>query len=116
VSDDFWAFLDRLVSESRIVVDRPKGSQHPRYADLVYPLDYGYLKGTASGDSGGVDVWVGASGTRDLSAVLLTIDLSKRDAEIKLMLGCTEAEIQTTLNFLDCGKMRAMLVRRPKES
>ena len=27
----FWEALDRLVSASTIVIDRPKGSAHPRY-------------------------------------------------------------------------------------
>ncbi len=42
--DGFWKALERLVSESEIVIDRPKGSTHPRYADIVYSVDYGYLK------------------------------------------------------------------------
>jgi inorganic pyrophosphatase len=39
----FWRSLDSLVSESRLVIDRPCGTPHPRYPDFMYPLDYGYL-------------------------------------------------------------------------
>ncbi|MCJ7584555.1 MAG: hypothetical protein MUO30_07280 [Anaerolineales bacterium] len=115
MSTEFWEALDRLVSESRVVIDRPKGTCHPRYPELAYPLDYGYLDGTTSGDGGGIDVWLGASGTRDLSAVLMTVDLVKRDAEIKLLLGCSEEETQIALACSNNDKMRALLVRRPKE-
>jgi len=113
--DDFWQYLERLVAGSRVIIDRPKGSHHPHYPDIVYPLDYGYLDGTTSGDGSGIDVWAGASGTRDLSVVILTVDLHKRDAEIKILLGCTEDEIQTILVFHNENDMRATLVRKPKE-
>ncbi|MBE3117594.1 MAG: inorganic pyrophosphatase [Candidatus Atribacteria bacterium] len=113
--DDFWRYLERLVAESRVIIDRPKGSHHPHYPDIVYPLDYGYLVGTTSGDGSGIDVWTGASGTRDLSVVILTVDLHKRDAEIKILLGCSEDEIQTILEFYNENDMRATLVHKPKE-
>jgi len=115
MSTEFWEALDRLVSESRVFIDRPKGTCHPHYPELAYPLDYGYLDGTTSGDGGGIDVWLGASGTRDLSAVIMTVDLVKRDAEIKLLLGCSEEETQIALACSNNDKMRALLVRRPKE-
>ncbi len=113
--DEFWQYLERLVAESRIIIDRQKGSHHPHYPDIVYPLDYGYLDGTASNDGDGIDIWCGASGTCDLSAVILAVDLNKRDAEVKILLGCAEEEIQTILAFHNENNMRATLVRKPKE-
>ncbi len=112
-SPDFWDYLDRLIASQPLVIDRPRGASHPRYPEIVYPLDYGYLEGTASGDGNGIDVWRGASGSRTLSAVALTVDLQKRDSEIKLLLGCSEAELQTILSFHNDNGMRAILVRRP---
>jgi inorganic pyrophosphatase len=114
MNDDFWNYLDRLVAKSKIVIDRPKGSGHPREADLIYPLDYGYLEGTSSADGGGIDVWRGSRKTCELSAVIMTVDLQKRDSEIKILLGCTETEIQIILDFHNNDKMRATLVRRPQ--
>lgn len=112
MNGDFWTYLDKLVAESKIVIDRPKGSRHPRYAEIIYPLDYGYLDGTTASDRGGIDIWRGSRKTGKLSAVIMTVDLHKRDTEIKILLGCTEAEIQTILNFHNDQKMRATLVRR----
>jgi len=40
---------------------------------------------------------------RALTAVLLTVDMHKRDTELKLMLGCTEEEIRVALDFLNRG-------------
>lgn len=112
MNDDFWTYLDRLVASSRIVIDRPKGSHHPRFPEMTYPLDYGYLEGTTAGDGGGIDLFLGSRPDRDLTAVLLTVDLHKRDAEIKLVLGCTEEETQTALEHLNSFSMRALLVNR----
>ena len=28
---EFWLALDKLIADSEIIIDRPKGSQHPRY-------------------------------------------------------------------------------------
>ena len=111
--DDFWSYLDRLIAESTLVIDRPKGSHHPRYPDLVYPLDYGYLEGGTAMDGGGIDLWIGSQAERTLQAVILTVDLKKRDAEIKILLACSEAENQIVLNFLNDHDLRATLLRRP---
>lgn len=94
------------------MIDRAKGTGHPRFPEHVYPVDYGYLDGTTTVDGGGIDVWVGASGDGRIGAILCSVDLLKRDAEIKLLIGCTEDEIQTILAFMNGHTMRALLVRR----
>lgn len=109
---EFWDYLDRLVDECPLVIDRPKGSRHPRYPELIYPLDYGYLEGSTTVDGGGLDVWVGSFPDRSLTALALTVDLHKRDAELKLLLGCSEDELQIILAFLNDNSMRAALWRR----
>jgi coenzyme F420-0:L-glutamate ligase/coenzyme F420-1:gamma-L-glutamate ligase len=108
----FWVSLDRLVKDCRIVIDRPKGSSHPSYPEAVYPLDYGYLDGTLAQDQAGIDVWLGSLSEKTLDGLVFTVDLKKRDAEMKLLLGCNEAEMQTILRFLNGDSMRAILVRR----
>lgn len=40
------------------VIDRPYGSAHPQYPDLIYPLNYGYIKGLYGGDGEEQDVYV----------------------------------------------------------
>lgn len=113
---NFWDFLDQLIQTHEIVIDRPKGSHHPRFpiTNRVYPVDYGYLKGTTTQDGGGIDVWIGESGEKILTAIIFTVDLGKKDAEIKLMLGCSENEINQANNFLNNGNMRAEILHRPR--
>lgn len=111
-NDEFWAALDELVSKSEIVIDRPKGSAHPRFPDFIYRVDYGYLKGTASMDGAGIDVWVG-SGEKTVDAVMCIVDLMKRDSEIKILIGCTEEEKQLVYETHNESKyMKGVMIRR----
>ena len=75
---EFWTALDELVSDSEIVIDRPKGTTHHKYPDLIYKVDYGYLKNTSSMDGDGIDVWVGTAGNK-VDAIMCIVDLMKKD-------------------------------------
>ena len=108
---DFWSRLASFVAGAPVVVDRPKGSAHPRIPGLIYPLDYGYLTNLRSGDGGGVDVWVGSLKRRVITGVICTVDLGKRDAEVKILLGCTRPEQRRILALHNHGNQRAVLVR-----
>ena len=116
MKDDFafWAALDCLIQEAALVIDRPKNSAHPRYPDFIYPLDYGYLESTASPDGGGIDVWQGSLNEPRLEAIICTVDLVKRDSEIKLLIGCTPEEIETITCFHnDSANQKGILIVRP---
>ena len=97
----FWHELAHLAANNSIIIDRPKGSPHPRYPEVIYPLDYGYLKGTTSADGDGTDVWLGSLNTIDktLTGILCTFDTLKHDAEIKLLIGCTGEDLQLIQDF-----------------
>lgn len=110
--EEFWQALDRLVEGSRVVADRPKGSRHPRFPERVYPLDYGYLEGTTASDGAGVDVWVGGLRPTRVTGAVATVDLLKRDTELKLLLGCDEQEMAVIRDFLCSGPMQAVVLRR----
>jgi inorganic pyrophosphatase len=98
-SPQFWQYLDRLLADNKIVIDRPKGSTHPRYPKLTYPLDYGYLEGTTSGDGAGIDVWVGSLRSKVITGCVCTVDLFKKDVELKILVGCTAEEVEVVREF-----------------
>lgn len=108
----FWARLDELVASAKIVIDRSQGSAHPRYPQIIYPYNYGYLENTTAGDGGGIDVWIGSLPEKTVTALVCTIDLHKRDVEIKLLLGCTPQEARDILTFHNSGSMAALLLER----
>jgi len=108
----FWRHLDELTASARLVIDRPRGSTHPRYPEWVYPLDYGYLEGTTAADGSGIDVYLGSIRPAEVGGVIVSVDLFKRDAEIKVLLGCTEEEMQVALGNHNAASLGATLVRR----
>ena len=111
-NEDFWKALDELVSNSEILIDRPKGSAHPRFPNFIYKVDYGYLKDTASMDGAGIDVWVG-SGEKKIDAIMCIVDLMKRDSEIKILVGCTEEEkLEVYKTHNETQYMKGVLIRR----
>ena len=113
VDERFWDALDKLSGDAALVIDRPRGSPHPRYPQIICPLDYGYLDGTTAADGGGIDVWRGSEPGPRVAAIIVTIDPVKRDSEIKVLLGCNGADIETALAFHNrTGSMKGMLVRR----
>lgn len=113
INHEFWTALDELVKDSEIVIDRPKGTAHPKYPDFIYQVDYGYLKNTASMDGEGIDVWIGTDSEKKIDAIICIVDLMKRDSEIKILIGCTEEEkdiIYQTHN--ETSSMKGILIRR----
>lgn len=111
--NDFWKAIDTLVSSGKIVIDRPKGSAHPRFHDIEYKVDYGYIENIVSMDGGGIDVWCGSLSNNTVNAIICTVDLMKKDSEIKLLIGCTEEETNMIYEFHnDSEFMKGILVRR----
>jgi inorganic pyrophosphatase len=115
MTNTFWQQLDNLLDNSKTVIDRPKGSAHPRYPDVIYPMDYGYLNNTSAGDGDGIDIWVGSAFDEEkLVGAVATVDLFKRDVELKLLVNCSEAEIQIIMDFYHDNQMGVHHLRREK--
>jgi len=112
MDDNFWSAVEDLVKASEIKIDRPKGCVHPNHPLAIYPLDYGHLAGTSSRDQSGIDVWIGGRANQEINAIVATIDLDKSDAEIKILIGCSEEDIQKILSFHNQGAQSAILIQR----
>lgn len=111
--NNFWDKLDELVASSTLIIERPKGTPHLRYPSFIYPFDYGYLQDTQAGDGANIDVWIGSLSRKNVTAVICSIDLAKRDTEIKILLGCTSHDAQEILNIHNIGSQSAILLVRP---
>lgn len=97
----FWQKLDSLFFSSELAIDRKKHTSHPTYANLIYPVDYGYLKDALSMDNEGIDVFVGSKKNRQIEGLVVALDIVKKDIEVKLLYGCNEDEISDILLFLN---------------
>ena len=112
----FWEALDNLVNSSKLMIDRPKGTHHPRFPEIFYPIDYGYLENTTSMDNHGIDVWRGTKQSPKIDAVIITVDLNKKDSEIKILIGCTEEEKTIIMDFHNRGElMKGILMERQEK-
>ena len=60
-------------------------------------------------DGSGIDVWKGTDGDF-IDAIICTVDLLKRDSEIKILIGCSEEEKQMAIP--DNEYMKGILIRR----
>jgi inorganic pyrophosphatase len=58
---------------------------------------------------------VGSLLEKRVTALLCAADLEKRDAEMKLLLGCTLEEARQVLAIHNKGTQSAMLLERPEE-
>jgi inorganic pyrophosphatase len=109
----FWDYLEKLVHENGIIIDRQKGTKHPKYNNMVYVVDYGYIKNTKSMDNGGIDIFVGSEMNKNIDAIVCIIDLIKKDSEIKILMGCTKDEKEKIYDLLNNSEfMKAILVKR----
>jgi inorganic pyrophosphatase len=114
----FWEAMTQLLLTNPIIIDRPKGTPHPRYREMIYPLDYGYVENTISSDGGGIDVWIGSLFTvtdnervKTLTGILCTFDTLKWDAEIKLLIGCSQDDTRIIRDILK--DMRTLYIPNP---
>ena len=67
-------------------------------------------------DRDAIDVWVGTEKNKKIDAIMCTVDLLKRDSEIKILIGCTDREkeiIYKTHNKISSMK-GILILRYPK--
>jgi inorganic pyrophosphatase len=108
----FFEAIEHLIREYGITIDRPKGTSHPRFPDLIYPIDYGFINNTKSQDGEGIDVFLGNDNNIGVIGIICSVDTIKRDSEVKVLYRCTEENIQTVLKMMNNGPMRGILARR----
>ena len=110
---EFWNNLNQLIKDNEIIIDRPKGSNHPKYKNIVYEIDYGYIKNTKAMDGNEIDVFKGSLNNKNVNTIICTIDLLKKDIEIKVLICCTEIEKEIVYKFLNSSEyMKAILIKK----
>lgn len=99
-----WDAWEALVRERGVELDRPRGTAHPRFPSVIYPLDYGFVPGTLSTDGEGIDAFVGTAREEagaNLVGAILTQDHRQGKREAKLLWRCTPEEIYRAHGFLN---------------
>ena len=90
----------------KVIVDRPLGSYHPKYKELQYPLNYGYIEGVIAADGEEQDAYIlGVNEpTKEFSGKVIAIIHRFDDVEEKLVVApegasFTKDEIMKQVNF-----------------
>lgn len=52
---DYQNIIGKIVF---VEIDRPLGSRHPKYSNIIYPINYGYVKDIIGGDGEEQDVYL----------------------------------------------------------
>ncbi len=73
----FWQKIDSLVLSTNVVITQEKGSHHPKYLNMVYPVNYGHLE-----DTDAIKVFKGSMKKSTADAVMIVGDILKRDLEV----------------------------------
>ena len=83
---DLTSFIGQPVL---VVIDRPLGTRHPRHPALRYPVNYGYLPGTVSGDGAPIDAYVRGvdAPVATFEGVVIALVVRADDVEDKLVVG-----------------------------
>lgn len=107
----FWQKIDSLTMSTNIEITQEKGSHHPEYLNMVYPVNYGKLA-----DTDGIQVFKGSAKKSNVEAVMVVGDILKRDLEVKLLWACTEEEENEILRFINqTDYQKGILIRRGNE-
>lgn len=77
-----------LLKQVHVQIDRPLGSHHPEHPALIYPVNYGFLPGTVSGDGEEIDAYVLGefAPLTEFDGVVIAVIRRKNDTEEKLVM------------------------------
>lgn len=90
----------------KVIIDRPLGSRHPKYKDLIYPINYGYVEEIIGGDGEEQDAYI-LKETQPLDffeGIVVGVVMRKNDVETKWIVVkeksfCTKEEILEAIYF-----------------
>ena len=90
----------------KVMVDRPLGSYHPKYKDMFYPINYGFIEGVIAPDGEEQDAYILGidEPVEEFSGVVIAIIHRFDDVEEKWVvapenLNFTVEEIKNKVHF-----------------
>lgn len=98
-----YSYREKMVD---VVIDRPIGSVHPKYEDMIYPLNYGFIHNVFGGDGEELDVYLMGLNVpvKECKAKVIAIVHRHNDVEDKLVaapegMSFTKMEIEDAVRF-----------------
>ena len=98
-----YSYREKMVD---VIIDRPIGSVHPKYEDMIYPLNYGFIPNVFGGDGEELDVYLMGLNVpvKECKAKVIAIVHRHNDVEDKLVaapegISFTKMEIEDAVRF-----------------
>ena len=98
-----YSYREKMVD---VIIDRPIGSVHPKYEDMIYPLNYGFIPNVFGGDDEELDVYLMGVNVpvKEYKAKVIAIVHRHNDVEDKLVsapegISFTKMEIEDAVRF-----------------
>lgn len=89
-----------------VIIDRPLGSRHPKYKDIIYPINYGYIERVMAPDGEEQDAYVLGVNTavKEFTGRAIAVIHRYDDVEEKLVVApeglyFSEEEIKEQVDF-----------------
>ncbi len=109
----FWQKIDTLYVSLDYKHVRAIGDAHQQYSNLIYPCEYGYLIDTDNDSEVIVKVFRGTKTPRRTDSIIVCADILTKGMDIKLLVGCTDEEKMSILEFLNSTSFqKTILVHR----
>lgn len=106
------SFLNKLV---KVTVDRQLGTSHPRFPNIIYPINYGYIDGTIGGDGMPIDAYIIdqsiTKGLEKYTGFVIAVVHRKNDKENKLIVSSKDAYKAFFTNFSNVKKLKEEIYR-----
>lgn len=90
----------------KVIVDRPLGTYHPKYKNLFYPVNYGYVEGIIAADGDEQDAYIlGVNKPiKEFTGKMIAVIHRLDDVEEKLVVvptnaSLTKEEIKSQVDF-----------------
>lgn len=97
----FWQKLDTILLSSSIVIDFPKGTHHPVFTALTYPVDFAHLEDAFENtNSRRLSVYRG-SGEHKVVGIVISADVLEKECFVTVLVGCDEKERHDVLEFMN---------------
>ena len=108
----FWQKVDTLYLSSDIVITRKKMVADPKFPDIQYPCNYGYLKTLSKDSEDLVPCFVG-EGPREVTAIIICANILRKKLESLVLIGTNGEEEEKVLRFMNQTEFqKSIIIRR----
>lgn len=112
----FWQKIDTFFLSGQLKVLHKKGETHPKFSNMIYPVDFGRLTDISGTNPDGVSVYLGSNERNTVTCLIVAADILEKSLDVKILARCTEEEEIEVLHFLNqTDYQKTVLIRRGSE-